>query len=452
MLTNSAFLSRFRHQIRDSVFALQTFNVLRFSAFFLVSVLLVKIPLPVEQIADYEYVLFLSSIVTGWWIHGFLQSYMSDSGSLTINGKKLLFRGYSRLFVILGSGILLVVGVAIEILASFHYLQKPPERFYYFLFFHFVLQGCILIVYYFHQRKLLRPIYFLAIYFFVTYIASFILLLRPDASLPQVYAWLAGFSLPILGIWIYLYVKSGTTTDQKSIKSYLSQLSILMLIQGIGFISLWSDGFWVQYFYGTDKMFALFRYGGREFPLFIILTTTFGTAIIHEAATEKGWRTIHDASRRFIGMFLPVAFVLLFTSQYLFAWIYHTDFVPASFIFDLYLLLIVVRVLFPRTILIAHRYYKSLFWITIAELLVNAILSVTLYWIWGILGLILGSVFAHIFELGVSMYIIRSRLGIQLKKIMPVRIYLAFVVVLVLVVVVKYCIFGEEWLSIMIKP
>lgn len=451
-VNNSAIIGRIRSLIQGSVFALQTFNVLRFASFFLVSVLLVKIPLDVDQIADYEYVLFLSSIVTGWWIHGFLQSYMADSVRLDDIRKGHLFRDYSRLYALPGSVILILIAVIIEVLSRSEILQNPPIGFYYFLIFHFILHGCILIAYYFHQRNWHRGIYFLAVWFFLAYVGSFSMLLVDGVTLPRVYSWLVLLSLPIVVVWIYLYITSGTSIAFTPKKSYWPQLSILMLIQGIGFLSLWSDGFWVQYFYGTGEIFALFRYGGREFPLFVILTTTFSIAVIQEARTPEGWERIHDTSRRYIPLFLTMAIGLMLTSQYLFGWVYNESFVPASFIFDMYLLLIIVRVLFPRPILIAHRYYKSLLLISVGELLINLVLSFTFYWVWGLMGLILGSLAAHLFEMGTTIYLVRSKLKIPVRQFIPIRYYLVFTVVLMMVFTLKYALGGPEWLGNMITP
>src|SRR5690606_41400044 len=142
-VNNSAIIGRIRSLIQGSVFALQTFNVLRFASFFLVSVLLVKIPLDVDQIADYEYVLFLSSIVTGWWIHGFLQSYMADSVRLDDIRKGHLFRDYSRLYALPGSVILILIAVIIAVLSRSVILQNPPIRFDLFMAFPYFLPVCL---------------------------------------------------------------------------------------------------------------------------------------------------------------------------------------------------------------------------------------------------------------------------------------------------------------------
>src|SRR5699024_2793174 len=134
-----------------------------------------------------------------------------------------------------------------------------------------------------------------------------------------------------------------------------------------GFLSAWSDGFWVQYFYGAEEVFALFRYGGRELPLFTILTSTFGTAMIGLSMNPAGLKRIRKGSRRFIKGFLGFVVLLLVTSQWLFFRVYSDEFVLASVIFDLYLLLILFRVYFARSFLIGAKEYKGLLFIAVGE-------------------------------------------------------------------------------------
>lgn len=451
MLSESVIASSFYKRIADPVFALQFFNVTRFSAFFLVSIFLVKISLSVDQIATYEYVLFLSSIATGWWIHGFIQGFMADSAGATHENRGKIFRRYSRFLIIFGGAVLLIFIAGSESLAAMKILNPPPAGFYFYLFFHFILQAAILLIYYFHLVGLRWPIYVSAFYFMVTYVGSFQFLWIDGQSLSDVYRWLAGISIPVVLVWFYFYsINRPKERDRLSFR-HIPHLTVLMLIQGIGFISLWSDGFWVQYFYGTDEMFALFRYGAREFPLFVILTTTFGTAMIHRSMDQDGLFRIRQGSIRFIRLFVPVIIVLLLSSQWLFDWVYSGDFVPASFIFDIYMLLIVVRVLFPRPLLIGSRRFGSLLWLSIGELLINLVASLLLYSIWGILGLILGTLIAHLFELGASIYLVRRDLKIQMDSYIPVRLYILFVLGVVIIFVVKYSWFSPGWIGMMVR-
>ncbi len=412
-----------------------------------------KIPLEFDQIAGYEYVLFLSSIVTGWWIHGFLQSFMADSGSKEDLLLHQVFRDYSRLLLWMGGGILVVICAIIELLVYTGMLQSPTDGFYLYLFFHFILQAGILMVYYFHRKGSVREIYAMSVYVLVAYLGSFLILLDDKWHLYHAFLFLGFFSLPIVILWIKLYVGTvGSMGLSPGTGKYVPHLTTLMVIQSIGFISLWSDAFWVQYFYGTEEIFALFRYGGREFPLFIILTTTFSTAIIYQAKSTSGLRQIRRASRRYMWMFLPMAVGLMLASSHLFGWVYNDHFIPASMIFDLYLLLILIRVLFPRPILIAHRQFKSLLWISIGELFLNLVLSYTLYWPLGLFGLILASLIAHLFELGATIYVASTRLNISPRVYIPLRLYVFFALTLVTVLTIKYGITRPEWLVELWNP
>lgn len=452
MSFRAAIKYNFHRRWKDSVFALQFFNVMRFAAFFIVSILLVRIPLSVDQIASYEYVLFLSSIVTGWWIHGFIQGFMADGGQTKSVDKGVLFRSYSRLFFVFGTAMFAVVSGGIEVLAFYGVLSKPPTGFYFYLLFHFLLQGLILLIYYAHQKGWKKFIYLFSIYFFLIYVGSFFVLLKEGVLLDVVYRYLLVFALPVVAVWFYFYKKSEQGSPRQPFLPHVPHLTILMLIQGIGFLSLWSDGFWVQYFYGTGEVFAFFRYGGRELPFFVILTTTFSTAMIHASSTGQGLDRIKKGSQRFIRLFLPLSLILMLSSHFLFSWVYSDAFIPASFVFDLYVLLILVRVLFPRPILMAHRLFRPLLWVSVGELVINVVVSVALYWSLGVLGLILGTLAAHSFELGASLYLVRTRLRITMQRYVPVRLYLTFAITVVLAFVIKYGLFSGDWVEMLISP
>lgn len=452
MSSKSSVFTAFIARARETVYALQVFNILRFLAYFIVSVLLVRASLSISRIASYEYVLFLSSIVTGWWIHGFIQGFMSEMGKDSIEERRAAFRQYSRLFFMMGGAICVVVLLILQGLVAIDFLDPIPEGFYFFLMYHFILQIGIVQVYYFYRQGWFRLIYVYGMYLFLAYVGAFLFLMIEDVTLSVVYMWLFVLVLPMIIGWAWFYFQDHPSEFQRAGQFSYSGLSKLVLIQGIGFLSLWTDSYWVQYFFGTDEIFALFRYGGREFPLVVILTTTFSTAMINWKSEKDGLNRIRQGSIRFIRGFTGLALFLLLTSQWLFTWVYNSTFTPASFVFDAYILLMLVRVVFPRPLLIEARKYNALVGISIIELLINVILSYFLYWVFGLLGMILASLIAHFFELSASIYVVKSRLHIRPSQYIPIRLYLLFASGVVLVFLIKYLWFPQPWLPLLIGP
>src|SRR5699024_3954820 len=116
-------------------------------------------------------------------------------------------------------------------------------------------------------------IYGIGIYVFCLYTGSFLWGLSDGRSLPDVYGWLLAGGLPLLLVWLRYILRDRTDRGTESLLPGLAGgVWSLIIIRSIGFLSAWSDGFWVQYFYGAEEVFAVFRYGGRELPLFVILT------------------------------------------------------------------------------------------------------------------------------------------------------------------------------------
>lgn len=436
-------------RFRDPAFALQVFSLLRFAAYFFVSVLLVKFQISTSEIGSYEYALFLTSIVTGWWIDGLIQSYMAEhvsDGSFRNTG---LLRKYSQWFLALAAGISLVFYVAGIPLQRWNILTGIPSGFFCFLIFHLLLQAAVLLVYHFYRSGRSFPIYILGVYIFLAYTGSFLLWISQESPISGFYFYLLLTALPLLFSWLYFWWKdpAGPPSQPGTIGRGRG-ISQLVIIQGIGFLSLWSDGFWAQYFYGAEETFAVFRYGAREFPLFVVLTAAFSTAMISWKSEPEGLRRIKKGSRRFIVNFSWGVILMLCVSQWLFEAVYDERFVPASVIFDMYLLLILVRVIFIRSLLMAEKMFGTLTGIAVAELFMNIFLSYTLYWSLGLVGLVLGTLLAHAGELILYLYFMKNKLKIPLSEILPLRLYGWFAGTVLFVFVIKYGFFSGQLLGL----
>lgn len=432
-------------RFRDPAFALQIFSLLRFAAYFLVSVLLVKFRISTSEIGSYEYALFLTSIVTGWWIDGLIQSYMAEHTSGENPRNTGLLRKYSHWFLALAAGTSFFFYLAGIPLQRWDILTGIPSGFFWFLAFHLMLQAAVLLVYHFYRSGRSLPIYILGGYIFVVYTGSFLFWISQNSPISGFYFYLFLAAFPLLLSWFYFWWREPVgPSSQTGTLGRGRGISQLVIIQGIGFLSVWSDGFWAQYFYGAEETFAVFRYGAREFPLFVVLTAAFSTAMISWKSEPEGLRRIKKGSRRFIVNFSWGVILMLCISQWLFEAVYDQRFVPASVIFDMYLLLILVRVIFIRSLLMAEKMFGTLTGIAVAELLINIFLSYILYWPLGLPGLVLGTLLAHAGELVLYLYFMKNKLKIPLSDILPLRLYGWFAGMVLLTFVIKYSFFSTR--------
>ena len=149
-----------------------------------------------------------------------------------------------------------------------------------------------------------------------------------------------------------------------------------------------------------DVSFAVFRYGARELPVLLIIANTLSTALIPSIAGNlaEGLLELRKKSAQLMHIFFPLTIVLLLTSRYIYPFVFNESFVYSSLIFNIYLLLIIPRVLFPQTILTGLQHTKFLLLSSILEISLNVSLSIWLAGKIGLQGIALGTLIAYLFD------------------------------------------------------
>lgn len=437
-------------RIQDPSFALQIIQVIRFAAVFLVSVLLVKVGVSNSTIGSYEYVLFIASILTGVWTNGVFQSFLLQSGGQESNRRLLLFRRYSIFVFVLSFILFLAIYFCGDFFIRLLGFNELPRGFYFFIGFHFVFHGSYLVALkYFLEGKVFK-MYCFGLSFFFSYLVVFSLFAIEGIELYQVFQVLAVVGGLYFLFWIREYKLHVDLGRFQNVKIHFKGFSVLLFIQAIAALSLWSDSWWVQYFYGNGEAFALFRYGAREFPLFIILNAAFGTAMLGYLSSDKemGMARIKKGSRRFIYSFGILYVLLMIFSNTLYKSFYSADYIQSSVIFDMYLTIVVVRVIFPRSVLIGHKLYVGLIGISLMELGLNIFLSYYLHEIFGVSGLIFATVLAHFIEMVVMVIYLKMVKGIRGRDYAPLGEFTGFVIFVIVIFVTKYLVHGFDKLAI----
>lgn len=416
---------------------------MRYSGYFLVSILLVKSSMDISTIGSYEYVWYLASILTSVWLNGIVQSFVVHSKGGDEAHIKQYFQRFSLLLLFSMSLLFACFYFWGQTWLSWLHFESVPAGFYHYLFFHFVLSGSYILVYKYMLLTRVIAMYVFGLSYVSLYVLAFLTLFWTDYALVDVFILLAWFALPFLIFWV---IEIQIWSIKKNFKLNWKGLSALVLIQWIGYISIWSDGWWVQYYYGIGEWFTYFRYGGREFPLFIILTSSFTTFAIGLVSTKGGLNEelsrIRDGSRRFIKGFWPVVFFLMISSTYLFQWVYSPAFISSAVIFDLYIWIVVVRVVFVRSIYMGQEWNRPLVWISLMELMINFIASFYFHMFWGVLGLILATLLAHGIELLVSILYLQYKKGIHWRQYIPAREFVVFALGISCLLVAKYLFFS----------
>ncbi|MBI1193577.1 MAG: hypothetical protein GC205_10430, partial [Bacteroidetes bacterium] len=164
----------------------------------------------------------------------------------------------------------------------------------------------------------------------------------------------------------------------------------------LGGTAVYLDGFIVAGAMGKEAL-AVFRYGARELPLVLLLANAFSTAASAEVADDlvAALRLIRERSQAMLKRFVPISVALLLSSHWWFPKVFRPEFAPSHSVFNIYLLLLIPRLLFPQTVLTGLGKTKVMFWISGFELALNASLSLLLVGPFGMQGVAWATVLAH---------------------------------------------------------
>ena len=212
--------------------------------------------------------------------------------------------------------------------------------------------------------------------------------------------------------------------------------------------------FWLvgHYLAGNVAEFAVFRFGAREFPLVLALTTGLSNAFVPIISKEfqeisnvkcqmstnqsEILLTFKKKTERLWHILFPSSIVLMCLSKMLFPLVFSPAFARSSDVFTVFLLLLSSRALFPQTILLALNQTKTLLWIAILETLSIVLLGfLGVFWL-GTEGATWALVLGFLIEKIAIIGVLKRRYTIDFQSYTNVELYLFYLVVLIL----SYCI------------
>jgi O-antigen/teichoic acid export membrane protein len=190
-----------------------------------------------------------------------------------------------------------------------------------------------------------------------------------------------------------------------------------------------------------NATFAIFRYGAREFPFFLLIANAFGTSMVPQFSNKEklhqNLEVIKAKSKKMMQLSFPIALVLLLTSQYLFTLVFNKNFHESYKVFDIYLLLIISRFLFPQTVLLGLKKNQLLLQISVVELCINVISSLVLLHYFGYLGVAYGTIIAYFSEKVMLTLMLKDKFQIKAKRYVNLQYLIFFSIILIAVFVVK---------------
>jgi O-antigen/teichoic acid export membrane protein len=417
------------------------YQISRYSSAVLINIFLAKSYLPVNDLAKYESFIFYASAISFFWITGISQAFLSmykKENSAEINS--LPFNTFLLLFTI--SILCSIVLIFSNFVFTDGYLQGLTIRESFFLSFYLVIYP---VGYLIEYLLLLEKKYkYLIQYAGFSFILSVLIVCVPPYIGLGIEQSLKGLFLVALLKFTCLILLIGNLSKLKfcyrEIKEIIRSglpLAGVALIAGSAF---YIDGFIVSQNF-EQETFAIFRYGAREFPLFLIVASSFSTSMLPQIAQKEHFKQtlalIREKSGNYVQIFFPLAMILMLVSQHLFQWVFNQAFYESYKVFDIYLLLIISRFIFPSTILMGLKINRVLMLVSIMEFLVNIIASLLLIEYFGYLGVAYGTVIAYFFEKAMLVIYVRKKLKIHSLEYVSVIKLLIYSGLIIFIFVLK---------------
>jgi len=248
-------------------------------------------------------------------------------------------------------------------------------------------------------------------------------------------------------VWllVLLFRNSSPQFNPEFIKKHLKSAAPLVFSMFLSGSAQYIDGFIITAYF-DEAAFAVFRYGAREFPLVLLLANAFSSSMLpgfsDQSKLKSNLEKIKDNSQKLGSWLFPVSGALMLLSHWAFPIVFNVSFSGSATIFNIYLLLIVSRLLFPQTILIGLQKTKAIMWASFLEIAVNVALSLWFVQFWGVAGVAYGTVCAYVFEKLVLMVFVRKIGGFGIAEYLNVKQHLLYSLFLATeFVVVEYLIY-----------
>lgn len=419
----------------SNVNAIQFFQLIRYGTLLLIGILLSKSGLGKTAIGHYETFLLIAGAFTFFWVNGFLKVLLPSASQKN---------GEQKAIFIFNAFILLLAFSFVAALLVFT-LKQPVTS--------LLLNG----------NEVPLPV-LLAIYIFLnspTMLTEYIYLLHHKPKQIIVYA-LITFGLQLLAVglppflgyglktmlsgllvismlrlfWLIFVLKKYALfkTDWPMLKEYLVLGSPLVLSTLLSSSARYIDGFIITAQFSPDDL-AVFQYGARELPLSMLLANSLGMAMLPKLSQKNLASPLAEFRSeidRLLWLLFPVSILLILTSHWFFPLVFNPQFSASASIFNIYLLLIISRLLFPQTLLMAQKMNRVIVKASLFEIIINVSLSIILARSIGIVGVAYATVIAYIFEKVYLVLVCKRSLNIALNKYLPIQRYLIMSTLLIL--------------------
>lgn len=425
--------------------AFQLFQLMRFGTLILIGIVFAKFSLATETIGEYEQFLFLAGGVSFFWLNGLIRGLLPISNHNRHNSEASIFNAFLLIsfFTVLAIAFLAISGKTISksALGEEHisYLNS-------LLLYLFFSVPANLVEYSFLLQKESKKI---VNYGIVSFSAMFLMVAIPGVLGLGIQSILYGLVAISIFRYAYLWLLMIRSNEMKVsisfMKKHLGLSTPLILSALLSGSAQYVDGFIVTSRF-DEATFAVFRFGARELPLVSLLANAFSNAMLPEFSNKKIVPSllarIKTESNKLASYLFPLSALLIMLSHKIFPLVFNADFGDSASIFNIYLLLIISRLIFPQTILIGLAKTSLIAYASALELIVNVSLSLWFVSLWGIQGIAYATVIAFLFEKVLLVILAKRILNIPLTKYQNIFRHFGYSLLLLIVfIIVEFVIY-----------
>ncbi|MBK7428460.1 MAG: polysaccharide biosynthesis C-terminal domain-containing protein [Saprospiraceae bacterium] len=438
MKFNSSHISQF---LNDPVRQFQLSFLLKQAAVLIGSILIAQSMLSLEQIGKIEWLFYIGYIGTFFWSNGLLQSSLRSSQDETPAKRAEI------LWNIFRSKALLSFAWAICMLLMYPFIWDDLKiGFAIYLFFVVWMVGNVFsafLPFLFYRMHQYKNLMLFNILYFNIYVTIFILFWVQGSVLDNLLLSLGIFgAVLIAGTTQAAYSGKGSGLNFSGITSAIRTALPLIGYSLMAGLAVVTDGWLVKIWSDDEEIFAIFRYGARELPLSLAASVALSGAVIPliSSSTESGLAQLKKRALSWMHVLFPVSIALVLSSTYLFDWFYGERFIDSVILFDVMLLLVISRLIFPQSILLAKGMYGLIFKVSVIEIMLNVGLSICLLYYFGLVGIVAGTVVAFLCEKLIMIFIIRKRFQISLSTYHALSWHLLYTMLICIALLCKYII------------
>lgn len=425
----------------NTVSAFQFYQLVRYATLILVGVVFTKTAITQTEIGKYETFVFIAGAVSFFWLTG-LQKALLPLVAGEKNTKSQIFSAFVILqfFSIIAAVFLFFLQ---PVLSRFLLNGKNIPEIWLLLVFIVLGVPANLIEYYYLIKKRKHAI---VIYSVVSFSVQLALVTFPAVLGYGIIMALKGLvvSSVLRYAWLWvIFISNGEISYSHSfLKEHIKLGGPLILATFLSSSAQYVDGFIVTSYFDEDT-FAVFRYGARELPLAMLLANALSNAMLPDFAKKEeliqNLQKLKQSVTRLMHFLFPLTALLLLITHPVFPVIFNPKFAESATIFNVYLLIIISRLLLPQTILNGLQITKPIMVAALLELTLNVVLSFILVQFFGIAGIAFATFIAYLFEKIYLSVEVKRRLNVRLSDYIPVNFYLFYsVAILVVFIFAEY--------------